>query len=81
MKRKASLTPKKCWATTRARMKKALSKLRERPQKLEDFTDPTMKLRFAFQQMLKKVSARDPSAPAKTPNEILKAGIRRRTGL
>lgn len=57
---------------TRARMKKALSKLRERPQKLEDFTDPTMKLRFAFQQMLKKVSARDPSAPAKTPNEILK---------
>ena len=48
---------------TRARMKKALSKLRERPQKLEDFTDPTMKLRFAFQQMLKKVSARDPPAP------------------
>ena len=55
---------------TRARMKKALHKLRERPQKLEDFPDNRMKLRFAFQQLLKKLMAQNPSAAAMTPNEL-----------
>lgn len=55
---------------TRARMKKALHKLRERPQKLEDFPDNRMKLRFAFQQVLKKLSAQNPGAAAMTPNEL-----------
>ena len=61
---------KKMLADTRGNVKKALKKLRERPQKLEDFPDNRMKLRFAFQQLLKKVQLRDPSATAKTPNEI-----------
>jgi hypothetical protein len=62
---------KKMLADTGARFKKALKKLRERPQKLDDFPDNRMKVRFAFQQLLKKVVIRDPSASAKTPNEIL----------
>ncbi len=60
---------KEMLADTRARMKKALRKLRERPQKLEDFPDNRMKLRFAFPQILKKRSARcrgaDPQRAAK----------------
>ncbi len=55
---------------TRARMKKALHKLRERPQKLEDFPDNRMKLRFTFQQLLKKLMAQNPGAAAMTPNEL-----------
>lgn len=61
---------KKMLSDTRANMKNALKKIRERPQKLEDFPDNRMKLRFAFQQLLKKVKVRDPGAAAKTPNEI-----------
>lgn len=61
---------KEMLADTRARMKKALRKLRERPQKLEDFPDNRMKLRFAFQQILKKRSAQNPGAAALTPNEL-----------
>lgn len=64
---------KKMLADTRESMKKALQKLRERPQKLDDFKDNKMKVRFAFQQMLKKVKTRDPRAISKTPNEIYRA--------
>ncbi len=56
---------------TGARVRGALKKLRDRPQKMDDFPDNRMKVRFAFQQLLKKVSTRDPGAAAKTPNEIL----------
>lgn len=56
-----------------ARMKGALHKLRERPQKIDDFPDNRMKVRFVFQQLLKRVKTRDPSAAAKTPNEIYSA--------
>lgn len=52
------------------RLKKTLKKIRERPQRIDDFPDPRMKLRFTFQSLLKKVSQRDPQAAAKTPNEI-----------
>ena len=61
---------KKMLSDTRANMKKTLKKLRERPQRLEDFPDPRMKIRFAFQQLLKKVKQRDPGALSKTPYEI-----------
>lgn len=64
---------KKMLSETRENMKKALQKLRERPQKLEDFPDNRMKIRFAFQQMLKRVKTRDPKAVSKTPNEIYKS--------
>ena len=60
---------------TRARMKKALHKLRERPQRLEDFPDNRMKLRFAFQQVLKKLMVQDPGAIAMTPNELQKRDL------
>jgi DNA-binding transcriptional regulator PaaX len=62
---------KKMLADTGTRFKNALKKLRERPQRMDDFPDNRMKIRFAFQQLLKKVVLRDPSASAKTPNEIL----------
>ena len=52
------------------KLKNAVKKLRDRPQKISDFEDPRMKVRFAYQQLLKKVVIRDPSALAKTPNEI-----------
>ena len=51
-------------------MANALKKLRERPQKLDDFPDSRMKIRFVFQQMLKRVKLRNPKAAAQTPNEI-----------
>ena len=57
-------------ADTRGNMKKALKKLRERPQRLEDFQDPRMKVRFVFQRLLKKAQPRDPGAVALTPNEL-----------
>ena len=53
-------------------LKNTLKKIRERPQKIDDFEDDRMKVRFAFQQLLKKVILRDPSAAAKTPNEIFR---------
>lgn len=52
------------------RLKKTWKKLRERPQKIDDFPDDRMKLRFTFQQLLKRVVQRDPKAASKTPNEI-----------
>ena len=61
---------KKLLGETGNNMKKALKKLRDRPQKLEDFPDNRMKIRFAFQQMLKKVKLRNPGAVTQTPNEI-----------
>jgi hypothetical protein len=61
---------KKMLSDTKDNMKNALKKIRERPQKLEDFPDDRMKIRFVFQQMLKRVKLRDPGAAAKTPNEI-----------
>ncbi len=64
---------KRMIADTRNNMKNALKKLRERPQKLEDFPDNRMKIRFAFQQLLKKVKLRNPGATAQTPNEIYRA--------
>ena len=54
----------------RGNMSGALKKLRDRPQKLEDFSDDRLKIRFVFQQMLKRVKQRNPKAEASTPNEI-----------
>lgn len=64
---------KKMLSDTRNNMKNALKKIRERPQKLDDFQDNRMKVRFAFQQMLKKVKLRNPGASSQTPNEIYRA--------
>lgn len=64
---------KKMLSDTRNNMKNALKKIQERPQKLEDFPDNRMKIRFVFQQMLKRVKLRNPGAAAKTPNEIYRA--------
>ena len=64
---------KKMLSETGGKLKDSLKKLRERPQKLDDFPDPRMKLRFTFQQLLKKVQTRNPSALSKTPNEIYEA--------
>ena len=64
---------KKMLSDTRSNMKNALKKLRERPQKLDDFPDNRMKIRFAFQQMLIKIKLRNPGASAQTPNEIYRA--------
>lgn len=64
---------KKMLSDTGSRLKNALQKLRERPQKIDDFEDNRMKVRFAFQQMLKKVVVRTPGSASKTPNEILAA--------
>lgn len=61
---------KKMLSDTRDNMKNALKKLRDRPQKLDDFPDCRMKLRFAFQQLLKKVKTRNPGVVYRTPNEI-----------
>lgn len=61
---------KKMLSDTGARLKNTLKKLRERPQKIDDFTDPRMKVRFAFQQLLIRVSKRNPAVLHETPNEI-----------
>lgn len=61
---------KKLLSETGNNMKNALKKLRERPQKLEDFSDNRLKIRFAFQQLLKRVTLRNPNAVTQTPNEI-----------
>ncbi len=64
---------KKVLSETKDSLKTRLKKLRERPQRLEDFPDPRMKVRFAFQQLLKKVKTRNPGAATQTPNEIYEA--------
>ncbi len=61
---------KKMMSDTRQNMKNALKRIRERPQRIDDFPDIRMKVRFAFQQMLKKVKNRNPNAGSQTPNEI-----------
>lgn len=55
---------------TGARLKQAITRLRERPQKISDFKDNRMKLRFAYQQILKKQLQRDPAHISRTPNEL-----------
>lgn len=64
---------KKMMTDTRENLKSALKKIRERPQRLEDFPDNRMKVRFAFQQLLKKVKSRNPNAHMQTPNELYEA--------
>ena len=64
---------KQLLAETGKRLKDAVKKVRERPQKIDDFKDNNTKVRFVFQQILKKVSVRDPSSVSKTPNEIFRA--------
>ena len=61
---------KEMLSDARGNVRKALKKLRERPQRLEDFQDPRMKIRFVFQQLLKKAKPRDPGAASMTPNEL-----------
>lgn len=61
---------KKMLSDTRENIQRALQKLRERQQKLDDFPDNRMKIRFTFQQILKRVNLRNPTAIAQTPNEI-----------
>ena len=65
--------PQKLLKDTGDRLKSSLKKLRERPQRIDDFEDPKLKVRFAYQQLLKRVSIRDPQANTKTPNEIYRA--------
>ena len=61
---------KQMLSDTRANIGSALKRFRERPQKLEDFPDDRLKIRFVFQQMLRRVKMRNPAATAQTPNEI-----------
>ena len=58
---------------TRDRMKKALRKFRDRPQRMEDLPDARAKVRFAFQQLLKRRLTQDPGVLSKTPNELLQS--------
>lgn len=44
---------------------------RLRKQKISDFSDPSMKVRFAFQQLLRKKQKEQGSVFHKTPNELL----------
>ena len=64
---------KKMLSDTGDRLKNALKKMRERPQKIDDFEDTGMKVRFTYQQILKKSSKRNPTVTTKTPNEVYKA--------
>lgn len=64
---------KKMLKDTGDRLKNTLKKIRERPQKIDDFPDNRMKIRFTYQQLLKSVMRRKPTAAAMTPNEILKS--------
>lgn len=41
-----------------------------RKQRIEDFQSPGMKIRFAFQQLLRKREQTEPMACTKTPNEL-----------
>ena len=45
-------------------------KLFERKQRMEDFESPGMKIRFAFQQLLRRREQTEPMAYTKTPNEL-----------
>lgn len=42
----------------------------ERKQRMEDFESPSMKIRFAFQQLLRRREQTEPMAYTKTPNEL-----------
>lgn len=44
----------------------------ERKQRMEDFESPSMKIRFAFQQLLRRREQTEPMAYTKTPNELRK---------
>ena len=44
-------------------------------QKISDFSDPSMKVRFAFQQLLRKKQKEQGSVFHKTPNELLDPAI------
>ena len=52
-------------------LKNALKKVTERPQRIDDFPDPRMKIRFAFKEVLKKLSYNDHRAIYRTPYELL----------
>ena len=61
---------KQMLSDTRNNVANAIKRIRERPQKLDDFSDDRLKIRFVFQQMLKRVKMRNSRAISQTPNEI-----------
>lgn len=62
--------PKEMLGDARKRMQKSLKKLRDRPQRIDDFQDSRTKVRFAYQQLLKKAATRDTGVASRTPNEL-----------
>ena len=53
---------------TKDSLKNLLKKVTERPQRFDDFSDPRMKIRFAFREILKKAGSR---SIYRTPYELL----------
>lgn len=56
---------------TKDTLKNALKRVTERPQRIDDFPDPRMKIRFAFKEILKKIVQHDPVGAYETPYELL----------
>ena len=52
-----------------------LRKMRERPQRFDDFQDDGMKIRFVYQQLLKTFRYKIPTCTCKTPNEMMEQAL------
>ncbi len=59
------------WDHTRDSLRKNAQKLRERPQRFDDFPDDRLKIRFVYKQLLKGLVSRVPGCVYRTPNELM----------
>ncbi len=64
-------TWKSLWDGSKESLLNALRRATERPQRMDDFADPRMKIRFAFKEVLKKIVSSDPRGMYETPYELL----------
>lgn len=58
------------WGNARDSIVSGARKLTERPQRIDDFPDDRMKIRFVYKQLLKTIFHRQPGCLYETPNEF-----------
>jgi hypothetical protein len=65
-----SLTLKEILAQAGRSLSENAKKIAQRPQRIDDFPDDRLKIRFVYQHLLKSLRDRDPGCLYRTPNEF-----------
>jgi hypothetical protein len=65
-----SLTLKEILAQAGKSLSENAKKIAQRPQRIDDFPDDRLKIRFVYQHLLKSLRDRDPGCLYQTPNEF-----------